>query len=165
MERLLNTLLNHADVVKVACLAQLVNALAPIMTEPGGRAWAQTTYWPFLYGSQFGRGTALQQEVEVPTYACGVSPKAPYLSSSAVLSEDGTHVTVFAVNKSLDEAMTLELDGLNAVLEQHVTLTAPSLDSENTADAQPALPREVAVGAEAPELPAASWNMLRFRLA
>ena len=161
---MLNTLLNHADVVKVACLAQLVNALAPIMTEPGGRAWAQTTYWPFLYGSQFGRGTALQQEVEVPTYACGVSPKAPYLSSSAVLSEDGTHVTVFAVNKSLDEAMTLELDGLNAVLEQHVTLTAPSLDSENTADAQPALPREVAVGAEAPELPAASWNMLRFRL-
>ena len=151
---MLNTLLNHADVVKVACLAQLVNALAPIMTEPGGRAWAQTTYWPFLYGSQFGRGTALQQEVEVPTYACGVSPKAPYLSSSAVLSEDGTHVTVFAVNKSLDEAMTLELDGLNAVLEQHVTLTAPSLDSENTADAQPALPREVAVDAEAPELPA-----------
>ena len=51
------------------------------------------------------------------------------------------------------------------MLEQHVTLTAPSLDSENTADAQPALPREVAVGAEAPELPAASWNMLRFRLA
>ena len=132
---MLNTLLNHADVVKVACLAQLVNALAPIMTEPGGRAWAQTTYWPFLYGSQFGRGTALQQEVEVPTYTCGVSPKAPYLSSSAVLSEDGTHVTVFAVNKSLDEAMTLELDGLNAVLEQHVTLTAPALDSENTADA------------------------------
>lgn len=162
---MLNTLLNHADVVKVACLAQLVNALAPIMTEPGGRAWAQTTYWPFLYGSQFGRGTALQQEVEVPTYACGVSPKAPYLSSSAVLSENGAHVTVFAVNKSLDEAMTLELDGLNAVLEQHVTLTAPALDSENTADAQPALPREVAVGAEAPELPAASWNMLRFRLA
>ena len=37
---MLNTLLNHADVVKVACLAQLVNALAPIMTEPGGRAWA-----------------------------------------------------------------------------------------------------------------------------
>ena len=162
---MLNTLLNHADVVKVACLAQLVNALAPIMTEPDGRAWAQTTYWPFLYGSQFGRGTALQQEVEVPTYACGVSPKAPYLSSSAVLSEDGAHVTVFAVNKSLDEAMTLELDGLNAVLEQHVTLTAPSLDSENTADAQPALPRELAVGADAPELPAASWNMLRFRLA
>ena len=97
--------------MKVACLAQLVNALAPIMTEPGGRAWAQTTYWPFLYGSQFGRGTALQQEVEVPTYACGVSPKAPYLSSSAVLSENGAHVTVFAVNKSLDEAMTLELDG------------------------------------------------------
>ena len=112
-----------------------------------------------------GRGTALQQEVEVPTYACGVSPKAPYLSSSAVLSEDGAHVTVFAVNKSLDEAMTLELDGLNAVLEQHVTLTAPALDSENTADAQPALPRELPVGADAPELPAASWNMLRFRLA
>ena len=63
---MLNTLLNHADVIKISCLAQLVNALAPIMTEPNGRAWAQTTYWPFYYGSRFGRGTALRAELCVP---------------------------------------------------------------------------------------------------
>ena len=37
---MMNTLINNADTVKIACLAQLVNALAAIMTEPGGAAWA-----------------------------------------------------------------------------------------------------------------------------
>lgn len=163
---MLNTLLNHADVVKISCLAQLVNALAPIMTEPNGRAWAQTTYWPFFYGSRFGRGTALRTELEVPTYACGVSETAPYLSCAAVLSEDGKALTVFAINKSPDEAMTLSLSGFEGTPVQHVTLTAPSFDTVNTAEAQPVMPRELSFAPDgAPELPPASWNMLRFRLA
>ena len=41
------SLLNHADRVKAACLAQLVNVIAPIMTETGGPAWRQTIFWPF----------------------------------------------------------------------------------------------------------------------
>ena len=48
---MMNTLLRNADVVKIACLAQLVNTIAPIMTEPNGRAWVQTIYYPFLYAS------------------------------------------------------------------------------------------------------------------
>ena len=44
---LLISLLRHADRVAVACLAQLVNVIAPIMTEPGGPAWRQTTFHPF----------------------------------------------------------------------------------------------------------------------
>ena len=162
---MLNTLLNHADVVKIACLAQLVNALAPIMTEPGGRAWAQTTYWPFLFGSQFGRGSALKLDVDAPTYACAVSPRASYLSCAAVLSEDGRYITVFAVNKHPDQPMTLELDGLQGAPERHVTLTAPGFDAVNDADAQPVLPRDLPTAPGAPTLPAASWNMLRFRIA
>ena len=39
---LLITLLRHADRVKIACLAQLVNVIAPIMTADGGPAWRQT---------------------------------------------------------------------------------------------------------------------------
>src|ERR687898_151128 len=43
---MLITLLKHADRIKIACLAQLVNVIAPIMTENGGPAWRQTIFWP-----------------------------------------------------------------------------------------------------------------------
>ncbi len=49
------SLLNHADRVKAACLAQLVNVIAPIMTETGGPAWRQTIFWPFAQMSRLGR--------------------------------------------------------------------------------------------------------------
>ena len=54
------SLLNHADRVKCACLAQLVNAIAPILTEPGGPAWRQTIFWPFADFSKLGRGDVLR---------------------------------------------------------------------------------------------------------
>ena len=62
-------LLNHADRVKAACLAQLVNVIAPIMTETGGPAWRQTIFHPFAHMSNFGRGRVLRAQVEAPTYA------------------------------------------------------------------------------------------------
>lgn len=162
---MLNTLLNNADVVKIACLAQLVNVIAPIMTEPGGRVWAQSIYWPVLYTSLYGRGTALKAEVCAPTYACAVSEKASYLSTSAILSEDGKYVTVFAVNKHGEEAAHLELCGLEGTVEQFVSLTGPAFDAINTADDQPITTRELLCPAlDTIELPAASWNMLRIRL-
>jgi alpha-L-arabinofuranosidase len=39
---LLISLLRHSDRVAVACLSQLANVIAPIMTEPGGPAWRDT---------------------------------------------------------------------------------------------------------------------------
>ncbi|MBP0650310.1 hypothetical protein J8J40_25005, partial [Mycobacterium tuberculosis] len=53
-------LLNHADRVKCACLAQLVNVIAPIMTETGGPAWRQTIFWPFAQMARHGNGTVLR---------------------------------------------------------------------------------------------------------
>jgi alpha-N-arabinofuranosidase len=52
------SLLNHADRVRAACLAQLVNVIAPIMTETGSPAWRQTIFWPFSQWSNSGRGWA-----------------------------------------------------------------------------------------------------------
>ena len=52
---LLISLLNHSDRVAAACLAQLVNVIAPIMTEPGGPAWRQTTFHPFALTARHGR--------------------------------------------------------------------------------------------------------------
>jgi alpha-L-arabinofuranosidase len=53
---LLISLLKHADRVTSASMAQLVNAIAPIMTEPGGDAWRQTTFFPFAVTSRLRSG-------------------------------------------------------------------------------------------------------------
>ena len=72
------TLLRHADRVKMACLAQLVNVIAPIMTANGGPAWRQTIYYPFYHGSRFGHGIALDVAVQSPTYDDAEFDAVPY---------------------------------------------------------------------------------------
>ena len=66
----LNTFIRRSDRVKVACIAQLVNVIAPIMTENGGPAWKQTIYYPLHFASLYGRGDALAVSVDGPTYDC-----------------------------------------------------------------------------------------------
>lgn len=158
---MLCTLLNHADTVKIACLAQLINVIAPIMTAPGGKSWTQTIYYPFLYTSRYGRGTARKVAVDCSTYSCALRPQAKTLSCAAV--ENGDFITLFAVNKDLHQPLDLHLEGFSGKLIRHVTLTAPSIDSVNTQDAQPVQPREIPPTVS-PTLPAASWNMLRFQI-
>ena len=99
---LLIALLRHADRVTVACLAQLVNVIAPIMTEPGGPAWRQTTFFPFAQASQYGRGEVLDVRVDSPTYETKKYGEADLLHATAVRAEDGA-VTVFAVNRGQTE--------------------------------------------------------------
>ncbi len=65
---ILNTFIRRSDVVKIACIAQLVNVIAPIMTEPGGPAWRQTIFYPYYFASVYGRGEALRLSVKSPGY-------------------------------------------------------------------------------------------------
>ena len=107
------SLLNHADRVTAACLAQLVNVIAPIMTETGGPAWRQTIFWPFQQFSRMGRGRVLRTEISSPTYSARYNdpqgpindyydiPAAPYLKLSAVHDDKAGTLTLFALNRSL----------------------------------------------------------------
>ena len=65
---LMISLIKHADRVTSASLAQLVNVIAPIMTEPGGPAWRQTTFFPFSITSRLAQGEALELKLDAPTY-------------------------------------------------------------------------------------------------
>ena len=76
---IINTFIRRADVVKLACIAQLVNVIAPIMTEPKGAAWRQTIYYPYYFASVFGRGTALNLAVNCPGYDADVADNVPYV--------------------------------------------------------------------------------------
>jgi len=105
---ILNTFLRRADVVRVGCLAQLVNVIAPIMTVPGGPAWRQTTYWPYYFASRYGRGTALNLAVSCPGYDTDFAGDIPYLDAAGVENDDGT-LTLFLVNRHQTEPVELSL--------------------------------------------------------
>lgn len=106
---LLITLLKHADRVKIACLAQLVNVIAPIMTTDDG-VWLQTIFYPFMQVSQYGRGVALNTIVKSKTYSSKQFGEIPYLESIATLDEEKREITIFAVNRSQDEVLDLDAD-------------------------------------------------------
>ena len=161
---LINSLLRHADRVKIACLAQLVNVIAPIMTESGGRAWRQTIYWPFYYASRHGRGVSMDVRTEVPSYECTDFGEVPYLDASAVLSEEASSLSIFCVNRSR-EAIELDLKaaGLGAIAPvEHVELRHDDLKATNTAAAPCRVePRGLPV-ADKPRLAPLSYNLLRY---
>lgn len=165
---MLMTLQNNCDRVKLACMAQLVNVLAPIMTENGGSVWAQTTFWPFLYGIRYGRGQTLRTVTQCETYQTDDKLTVPYLESTVIAGEG--EVVLFAVNRNLEEELELELDlsgfeGLTAL--EHVELYCDDLKAVNTKDAAPIRPQM----GEMPQMEGEraniklkkhSWNMVRF---
>jgi len=179
-------LLNHADRVKVACLAQLVNVIAPIMTQTGGPAWRQTIFHPFAHFSRLGRGRVLRAEVESPTYAAryfdprGTQdlffplPEVPYLKLAAVHDEHNRILTLFALNRSLSEETHVRVQangfsGLETLLA--LQLHDDDLMATNTAAAPdrvtPVTLSEVkAAGSDIDlTLKPASWNVIRVRVA
>jgi alpha-N-arabinofuranosidase len=107
---LLISLLRHADRVKAASLAQLVNVIAPIMTEPGGAAWRQTTFFPFAETARLARGTALEVHLDAPEYETSRFGQVPVVDAVATFDDETDTAAVFAVNRSLHEPATLEID-------------------------------------------------------
>lgn len=165
---LLITLIKNADRVKIACLAQLVNVIAPIMTDPNGGAWRQTIFYPFLHASKFGRGNALHTDVSCPKYDCRSRTDVDCLDSVAVQNEDGT-TTVFVLNRSLTEDLdaSFVVAGADSVLE-HIQLVGHGMKDVNSLSSFPVVPAKVAAGEMEGEtyrtvIPKASWNVIRLK--
>jgi alpha-L-arabinofuranosidase len=104
------TLLNNADRVKAACLAQLVNVIGPIMTETGGPAWRQTIFHPFSQASRFAHGQVMRTRIETESYSTASHPSVPHLLASVVHDEHSGRVTVFALNRSASEELELNVE-------------------------------------------------------
>ncbi len=107
---LLISLLRHSDRVKIACLAQLVNVIAPIMTEQGGSAWVQPTYFPFQDVATLGHGTAIHCVVASPTYDTKDFEHVPVLDTIVVHDEERQQIVVFAVNRSTESSVSVSVD-------------------------------------------------------
>lgn len=133
---MLITLLRHADRIKVACLAQLVNVIAPIMTENGGRIWKQTIYYPYLHASLYGRGTAMNVLIDAPKYDTTNFTDVSALDAVAVESEEKDYLTLFLLNRGT-ECLELSCDLRDypgAYVEEMITMTSADLKTINDAD-------------------------------
>jgi alpha-L-arabinofuranosidase len=168
---MLISLLKHADRVKMACLAQLVNVIAPIMTENGGNAWRQTIFYPFLHASTYGRGSALHLQIDSPRYDNEEFAVVPFLEAVATVDETNEQLAIFAVNRNQKEPLLLEADVRSIedyeVIE-HLVLENEDIKARNTAENPDAVtPHSQGKAAvqdgklQAP-LPKLSWNVIRL---
>ncbi|MBO3761508.1 alpha-N-arabinofuranosidase [Ciceribacter sp. L1K22] len=134
---ILNTFIRRADRVRIACIAQLVNVIAPIMTEPGGAAWRQTIYHPFHIASRYGRGTALQLDVDCPHYTADSADRVSYLDIAGVHDGDTGTLTFFAINRNGQENIDLKLatEHFGTVKSvEHTLIKHDDLEAKNTRD-------------------------------
>jgi len=169
---MLITLLRHSDRVKIACMAQLVNVIAPIMTSNGGGAWRQSIFYPYMHTSVYGRGVALNPIISSPKYDSKDFTDVPYLESIAVYNEEQEELTVFAVNKDTTGPLQLDCDvrgfeGYKVI--EHLVLENEDVKAANT-ERQPdrVVPHnrenaEIRDGLVQALLPKLSWNVIRLK--
>ncbi len=134
---MLITMLKHCDRVKCACLAQLVNVIAPIMTSNTG-AWRQTIFYPYMHASVYGNGTVLNTIVKSPVYDSKHFCDAPYIDSVFIMNEEASELTIFAVNKDLVDDIEISCDlrqFKDYRITEHIVLHHNDLKAVNTEDA------------------------------
>jgi alpha-N-arabinofuranosidase len=166
---LMISLLKHADRVTSASLAQLVNVIAPIMTEPGGPAWRQTTFFPFSITSRLAQGESLELKLDSPTYETARFGEVPLVDAVATHDAETGRSGVFLVNRSTTDQITVTIDvaGLGDVslLESH-TLSDTDIYAKNTLEERervaphPNDTASLAGGALTIVLPPVSWNAI-----
>ncbi len=168
---LLISLLRNSDRVHSASQAQLVNALAPIMTEPGGPAWRQTTFHPFALTSRYAQGQVLRVVIDAPRYENARFGRSAVVDAVATLDASSGALAVFVVNRAIDEPTRLRIDLRS--LGDVVLADALSYSHDDPhwqaskEDATSVLPRHNATarleeGALVVELPPVSWSVIRL---
>ncbi len=170
---ILNTFIRKSNVVKIACIAQLVNVIAPIMTDPMGAAWRQTIYYPYYFASVYGRGTALNLAQSGPVYKAELADEVRFVDVAGVHDETEGTLTFFVVNRHEHEAMDLDLAlegfGAGTVIDHQVMVHA-DLEAVNTAVNPMAVAPTKGTGAAVTggrltaSLPPLSYQMLRVKL-
>ncbi|MEY9863782.1 alpha-N-arabinofuranosidase [Catenulispora sp. GAS73] len=167
---LLMTLLKRSDRVASASLAQLVNVIAPIMTEPGGPAWRQTTFHPFSITSRLAAGEVIRPLIEAPMYTTARYGEAGVVDAVATVDED--RAAVFLVNRDVAQAAQVTVDvrsvGSARVIEA-VTLADADVYAKNTlAEPHRVVPKvnpsaTLVDGVLSIELPPVSWTAVALR--
>src|SRR5579863_5735864 len=132
---LINTLIRKAERVKLACLAQLVNVIAPIMTNASGLL-RQTIYYPYSWTLEFARGAALDLLVDSPTYDVNKIGAVSYVDAAGTYEADTGKMALFLLNRDLAKPHTVEIiwEGASPRAGDGYVLTGSDLKATNTFD-------------------------------
>ena len=167
---LLITLMKHADRVKMACLAQLVNVIAPIMTDEKGGAWRQTIFYPFLHASIYGRGIALEPVIKSTKHDTTSYTDVSDVEAIAVYNPENEELTIFAVNRSTehDVSFTSDLRGFEKYkLIEYIVMESDDMKVVNTLNSQMVKPEYKSEytfdeGVFTTNMKKCSWNVIRL---
>jgi alpha-L-arabinofuranosidase len=168
---LLISMLRHAERVRIGCLAQLVNVIAPIRTEPGGPAWRQTTFHPFALTSRYGRGSVVRTEANSPTFETSWFGDVPALDAAATLDTESGAVSLFVVNRDQHEPLATAIDVRaqpDLAIAKHMAVYDDDPDAVNSAELPDrVIPRQldgarIQDGRVEVVLPPASWHLIRL---
>jgi alpha-N-arabinofuranosidase len=169
---LINSLLRNADRVKLACLAQLINVIAPIMTDASG-LFRQTIYYPYSWALQVARGAVLDLLVESSTYEVPGFDQVAHLDVAGSLDRSDGKVSLFILNRDLSKAHEVELVWEDVAAAQVISasvLTGDDLKASNSfAAPQRVAPQSFQVPAAAGgktkfEVPARSYTAIQWSL-
>lgn len=169
---LINSLLRNADRVKLACLAQLINVIAPIMTSADG-ILRQTTYYPYSWALQFANGSILDLLVESSKYeVSGMEPVA-HVDVAGSLDRSTGKLSLFILNRDLSKSHDLDIVWEDAAPSRVISasvLTGDDLKAANSfAAPQRVAPQALAVPASSGgrtkfEVPARSYAVVQWAL-
>ena len=160
---LLQSILNHADTVSIAALAQLVNVIGPIRAEPTGDAWRQTTFFPFAAAAHSSGHTVHATRVETP----GTEESA--VLATVTRSPGGELACVYLANRGLDRPVEVELDlsdhGADAFVHAELLWHPDPLATNTADDSARVTPQPLATTLESGTLrltmPPLSWASIR----
>ena len=166
---LLMAIIRNSDRVRIACQSVLVNVSGLVNTDNGSGAWLNTTYYPMLHASLYGRGRVLYQEYAGPSYQNERYGEVPAVDSIAVYREEEEEITVFAVNRTAEpvefETMLHDFGRIEPI--EHISMHHEDLEAVNNAEnpdrVKPETLHDIACdknGISCP-LPAYSWNVIR----
>jgi alpha-N-arabinofuranosidase len=102
----LNSFIRHADTVKIATIAQIVNVIAPILTN-GDNILLQSIFYPFEMISSRREGISLKVQIEGESYESKSYGTATYADASAIL--DGDQLKVFITNRHIDRPLEVTI--------------------------------------------------------
>lgn len=104
----LSSFLRHADTVKIACIAQIINVISPILTRKEGLL-VQSTYYPLEMFARLAQGSAIETRVTGPIITAGGMGEAPALDASATFNHADGMISAFLVNRSLSDPLEVKV--------------------------------------------------------
>lgn len=168
---LLITLLKHSDRVRIACMAQLVNVIAPIMTEPGGHAWRQTTFYPFSLTAQHARGNVIHCDIISDSHHTAQHGSVADVVAVATHNPIDGSAAIFLVNRNTTDSARVAVDlSSMSTLEvcEAIVLHDPDPYASNSATHPNRVEPRIMETLERTEshlvveLPPVSWSMVRL---